>query len=282
MPHTVAGSLPWSVSLRTGSSPRQINQRSVARSRGQWRRRAPVIAEDLFRDVLVRERKRADRFDESFVLVLVSLKPKPAESSNWISLIDALHTVKRDTDVLGWFERGSVLGLIVSEIDSSDTSFARGVESRVKQAIAARLDVDARSDVSIKLYRHVGQTPGEPQTDETASFLRELHASRGDRVRGALKRGLDVAVGATLLVLVAPLFLLIAALVKHLAGPGLLPAGPCRRVWQAFTMLKFRTMQVNNDHAIHKEFVSQLIKGTVPAGGDTAASALQDCRTIPA
>ncbi len=272
MPHTVAGSLPWSVSLRTGSSPRQINERSVARSRGQWRRRALVIAEDLFRDVLVRERKRAERFDESFVLVLVSLKLTPAES-NWTSLIDALHTVKRDTDVLGWFERGSVLGLIVSQTDSSDTSFARGVESRVKQAITARLDVDARSDVSIRLYRHVGQTPGEPQTDETASFLRELHASRGDRVRDVLKRGLDVALSAALLLLVAPLFLLIAGLVKLFSpGPVFFRQVRVGEYGKPFTMLKFRTMHVNNDQTIHKAFVSQLIKGTMPAGGDTTAT----------
>ena len=273
MPHTVAGSLPWSVSLRTGSSPRQINERSVARSRGQWRRRALVIAEDLFRDVLVRERKRAERFDESLVLVLVSLKLTPAESSNWTSLIDALHTVKRDTDVLGWFERGSVLGLIVSQTDSSDRSFARGVESRVKQAITARLDVDARSDVSIRLYRHVGQTPGEPQTDETASFLRELQASRGDRVRDVLKRGLDVALSAALLLLVAPLFLLIAGLVKLFSpGPVFFRQIRVGEYGKPFTMLKFRTMHVNNDQTIHKAFVSQLIKGTVPAGGDTTAT----------
>ena len=273
MPDTLAGSLPWSVSLRTGSSPRQINERSVSRSRGQWRRRALVIAEDLFRDVLIRERRRADRFDESFVLVLVSPKLKPAESPNWTSLIDALHTVKRDTDVLGWFERGSVLGLIVSEIDSSDSSFAHEVESRVKQAIAARLDVDARSDVSIRLYRHVGQTPGEPQTDEAASFLRELHASRGDRVRGALKRSLDVAGSATLLVFVAPLFLLIAGLVKLFSpGPVFFRQVRVGEYGKPFTMLKFRTMQVNNDQTIHKEFVSQLIKGTVPTSGDTTAT----------
>jgi exopolysaccharide biosynthesis polyprenyl glycosylphosphotransferase len=232
-----------------------------------------VIAPDLFRDVLIREQKRADRFDESLVLVLVTLKEEATESSNWISLIDALHAIKRETDVLGWFERGSVLGLMLPGIDATDTSFAREVESQVKQAIATRLDVDARSDVSIRLYRHVGQTPGEPQADETASFLRELRATRADRVRGALKRVLDVVGSATLLLLVAPLFLLIAGLVKLLSpGPVFFRQVRVGEYGKPFTMLKFRTMHVNNDQTIHKEFVSQLIKGTVPASGDTSAT----------
>ena len=271
MSDTVAESLPWSVSLRTGASPRHVNKRS-ARSRGQWRRRALVIAEDLFRDVLIRERKRADRFDESFVLVLVSLKRETVEP-NWIPLIDALHTVKRDTDVLGWFESKSVIGLIVPEINPSDTSFARDIESRVKQAIATRIDVDPRSDVSMRLYRYVGQTPGESEADEATSFLREVHVSTGDRVRSALKRGLDVAGSATLLLLVAPILLVIAALVKLFSpGPVFFRQVRVGEYGKPFTMFKFRTMRVNNDATIHKEFVSQLIKGTVPGTGNTAAS----------
>ena len=269
MSDTVAESLPWSVSLRTGASRRHVNKRS-ARSRGQWRRRALVIAEDLFRDVLIRERKRADRFDESFVLVLVTLKCETAES-NWISLIDALHTVKRDTDVLGWFESKSVIGLIVPEINPSDTSFARDIESRVKQAIATRIDVDPRSDVSMRLYRYVGQTPGESEADEATSFLREV--SKGDRVRSALKSGLDVAGSATLLLLVAPILLVIAALVKLFSpGPVFFRQVRVGEYGKPFTMFKFRTMRVNNDATIHKEFVSQLIKGTVPGSGNTTAS----------
>jgi exopolysaccharide biosynthesis polyprenyl glycosylphosphotransferase len=232
-----------------------------------------VVSSDLFRDVLIRQRKRADRFDESFVLVLVTLKHETPESANWKWLIDALHGLKRDTDVLGWFENGSVLGLMAPDIDASDATFTREVESRVKQAIMSGLDVDTRSSVSIRVYRHVGQTPGTPQADETASFLRELHASRAARVRGVLKRGLDVAGSGVLLLLVGPVFLLIAALVKLFSpGPVFFRQVRVGEYGKPFTMLKFRTMHVNNDQTIHKEFVSQLIKGTVPANGDDSAT----------
>jgi lipopolysaccharide/colanic/teichoic acid biosynthesis glycosyltransferase len=51
-----------------------------------------------------------------------------------------------------------------------------------------------------------------------------------------------------------------------------------------FTMLKFRTMHVNNDSAIHKEFVSKLIKGATPVGGDGGNAAFKivnDPRVTP-
>jgi hypothetical protein len=101
----VAVSPPSAVSLRRKPAPRALNDRPVTRSRGRWDGRPLVLSEEIFRDVVMRERKRADRFDQSFLLVLVALKPgRTAEPSSWASVIDAVYSAKRDTDVLGWFE----------------------------------------------------------------------------------------------------------------------------------------------------------------------------------
>jgi lipopolysaccharide/colanic/teichoic acid biosynthesis glycosyltransferase len=232
-----------------------------------------VVGEELFRDALERERKRADRFDQPFVLVLVTLKNRrTADGSTWLAVIESLHAAKRDTDVLGWFERGSVLGLIVPEMEQSGASFTREVESRVSVALAARLDVEARSDLSIRLHRHAGAKPAD-LSQETEAVFRNARQSTRARVLNALKRTLDITVAAGLLVALAPLFLLIAALVK-LKSPGPVFFRQVRvgEFGKPFTMLKFRTMRVNNDHAIHKEFVSKLISGSTPSGGDTAST----------
>src|ERR1044071_6705258 len=69
--------------------------------------RPHVIDASLFRDALTKERKRAERFDQPFMLVLVSAKPGvAAESANWLPAIEALQSITGETDVLGWFERG--------------------------------------------------------------------------------------------------------------------------------------------------------------------------------
>jgi exopolysaccharide biosynthesis polyprenyl glycosylphosphotransferase len=227
-----------------------------------------VIGERLFRDALMRERKRADRFDQPFMIVLVGAAPgREGESLSWFPVIEALSAAKRDTDVLGWFEQRAVLGLIVPEIESSGEAFVREVESRVELALSACLDAEARADFSIQLHRHVGPKPQERQEE---SFLsQDLHRPLRSKIRAGLKRALDVTATALLLALASPLFLAISLLVKLKSpGPVFFRQDRIGQFGKPFTMLKFRTMHVNNDHAIHKEFVSQLIKGVSPQGGD--------------
>jgi lipopolysaccharide/colanic/teichoic acid biosynthesis glycosyltransferase len=91
---------------------------------------------------------------------------------------------------------------------------------------------------------------------------------------------------AALLVVVSPLFLLIALLVKFKSpGPVFFRQSRVGQHGKPFTMLKFRTMMVHADDAIHKQFVSQLIKGAAPTGGDpskeTPFKIVNDPRVTP-
>jgi exopolysaccharide biosynthesis polyprenyl glycosylphosphotransferase len=199
-------------------------------------------------------------------------------------VIDSLHAAKRDTDVLGWFQNESVLGLIVPEIETSEVSCLREVESRISLALATRLDVDARADFSVRLHRHAGPTSAarEPNLEP---LLRDAHLSARVRALGVLKRVLDFSASAALLLFISPLFLLISALVKLKSpGPIFFRQERVGESGRPFTMLKFRTMHVNNDEAIHKEFVSKLIQGAAPNGGDgadTAFKIVNDPRVTP-
>jgi len=88
-------------------------------------------------------------------------------------------------------------------------------------------------------------------------------ADAGRRTRDRIKRGVDVAGALTLLLLLSPVFLLIAALLK-LTSPGSLLFRQ-ERVGQwakPFTMLKFRTMRVNADTRLHHEFVTRFIRSS--------------------
>ena len=99
-------------------------------------------------------------------------------------------------------------------------------------------------------------------------MLGDLSTSVRVRARTALKRVLDVTASGVLLALLSPLFLLIAALIKLKSpGPVFFKQARVGEFGKPFMMLKFRTMRVNADNAIHKAFVSQLIKGTAPDGG---------------
>src|SRR5215208_6560649 len=250
MSRATADPLASSTSLHKTRTHNRMEGRSRVRPSGRWRGRPVVVGQSLFRDALTRERKRADRFDEPFVLVLVARKPdRVAESSLWLSVVEALAAAKRDTDVLGWFDYGSVLGLIVPETEACDASFTLEIESRVQVALAARLDAELRSDFLLRLHRHVGPRPSSSTAPaDAAPILGDLSPSLRVRTRTAVKRVLDVTAAGVLLALLSPLFLLIAALVKLKSpGPVFFKQARVGEFGKPFMMLKFRSMRMNAD-----------------------------------
>ena len=77
-----------------------------------------------------------------------------------------------------------------------------------------------------------------------------------------MKRCMDITGSLSAIVLGAPVFLAIAALIKLTSkGPVLFRQERVGQYGRKFTFLKFRSMYVNNDHAIHREYVKSLIAG---------------------
>jgi exopolysaccharide biosynthesis polyprenyl glycosylphosphotransferase len=81
-------------------------------------------------------------------------------------------------------------------------------------------------------------------------------------VQGRVKRMVDVVLAVVGLLVSAPLFLVIALLVKR-SGPGPVFYVQERlgRDGRPFRFYKFRTMQHNSDDAIHREFAAMFING---------------------
>jgi len=68
--------------------------------------------------------------------------------------------------------------------------------------------------------------------------------------------------GALLLILFAPIFLLIAAAVKFSSkGPVFFQQKRLGQYGEPFVFLKFRSMYVGNDASVHREYVKKLISG---------------------
>ena len=251
---------------------RRLESVTIAPRNQQSRTGPPLISADLFRGVLVRERKRADRSNQPLALVVVTLQA-PAEAGSvpiWRAVVDALAAAKRETDVLGWFEHDKAIGLILPEIPASNPAFPRDLHDRVRREFSWRLDAQSASRVAIRLHIHPGSKAAE------AEGLRPVdpilgRAFRGDKRRtrcDAAKRALDLALSLTLLAILSPLFLMIAALVKLTsAGPVFFRQERVGQLMKPFMMLKFRTMDVNTDHAIHHQFVSSFIKSGGHAAG---------------
>jgi lipopolysaccharide/colanic/teichoic acid biosynthesis glycosyltransferase len=108
---------------------------------------------------------------------------------------------------------------------------------------------------------------------------------RKPAIGDAVKRVLDILGSAALLLWLAPVFAVIAALVKLKSpGPILFRQQRVGRNMKPFKMLKFRTMHVNADPALHRAFVSEFITSSQtsrPNDGSAVFKLVADPRITP-
>ena len=223
--------------------------------------------------MLVREWRRAERFTEPFVLLLVELvevegRPQSVSEAQpvWTRAIAALAASTRHTDVMGWFEGGTVLGVILTEIPQSEAATAE-LANLLRRQLAKRLEADVLDRLTLRLHAHAHarQESGGPEGPRPADpLLLELCAPRNPSpVREAIKRGLDILGSLALLTVLSPLFLLIAILVKLKSpGPVFFRQDRIGQGAKPFTMFKFRTMHVDADRSLHHEFVTRFIQSS--------------------
>lgn len=234
--------------------------------------------EGLFRRLLVRERKRADRLNQPLaVLVLAAEDLRPAAASSiWTNAIEAVARV-RETDVAGWLDYDSRIGIILYDLPALDPVYARELEVRIRRELARRLPSDVVARFSIALHIH-SSAPHTPCDHDQVTEPR-----RG--IGTAIKRSLDILGSAALLLLLVPVLAVIAGLVKLKSpGPILFRQVRVGRNMKPFKMLKFRTMHVNADPALHRAFVSEFIASSHkshPEDGAAVFKLVADPRITP-
>lgn len=175
-------------------------------------------------------------------------------------LVSAIFATRRDTDVVGWFKKRQTLGIILP-------ADARQHHTRNTELFRT-LEAQAARGFSIQLYVHPASDTSNPCPQAFDPLLAPtLHEMRPRRYN-AVKRLLDLTLSLMLLILLAPVFGVVAALVKLTSrGPVLFKQQRVGHRMRPFVMLKFRTMEVNAPAAIHQEFVSAFITGR--QSGDT-------------
>jgi lipopolysaccharide/colanic/teichoic acid biosynthesis glycosyltransferase len=223
--------------------------------------------EHLFRATLIAERKRADRSNQALGLLVVALQDADAADSPalWAGVIVALEAVIRGVDVLGWFQSRKAIGVILPELRGPSVN-SGDLEARVRRELSRRLPEDANGQLTIQFHLHDTNRPAHIARPNPVdlSLFPELQTDRKRHpIYDALKRALDIAGSLTLLLLLSPVFLIVALAVKATSpGPVIYRQPRIGRMMKPFTMLKFRSMHVNADAHAHVEFVSWFINGT--------------------
>ncbi len=222
--------------------------------------------EEAFNRILELERKRSERSKRPFMLMLLSLEGIPGgEEGDSVraKIFSCLEAAKRDIDVLGWYRYDSIAGIIFTELSGAgDGAISETIVKRVRSNFAGSLGADEIKKIVINIYFFPEKIEPEGWSDRLTLYPDIKNRLRSDKHKLFLKRVIDVAGALFALVISAPLFAVIAPLIK-LGSKG--PVFFCqKRVGQygrTFTFLKFRSMYADNDPSIHKEYVAKLIRG---------------------
>lgn len=239
--------------------------------------REQIIPEESFHSMVTLERRRAERSRRPFVLMLLDaaavLEDKNAD--RFISrVISVLLKSTRETDLVGWYENGSMLGVIFTEISlQSENPITAILHSKISSALHDELTREVASRLAITVHLFP-ESPGQDASEPAANTKFYPDLSKGQvkkRLPLAIKRMIDAAGSALLLIILSPLLAAIAIAIKLTSkGPVIFQQERFGQFGSRFNCLKFRTMYANNDPKVHQEYIRRFIAGQ--ADGDNRES----------
>ena len=245
--------------------------------------------EEYFVDALVRERKRTGRTCKSLWLMLVdidAIQDSHIKKQITRKMSEVLALLTRDTDIKGWYRQNAVLGVIFTETNGVDPGLLR---KKIEAGICRAVPPWHRELIALRF--HVFPEHGE-KAQAVASADLTLYPDmerekRSRRVSFALKRTLDIVGSVAGLILFSPLFVVIPLAIKCSSkGPVLFRQERVGQFGKRFQFLKFRSMQVNNDASVHRDYLAKFIKGKAGAeeGGNSGTKVYKltnDSRVTP-
>jgi lipopolysaccharide/colanic/teichoic acid biosynthesis glycosyltransferase len=222
--------------------------------------------EEIFRRMIAVERKRTERSKAPFLLMLlevISGEGQRKDRKTLDQIAAALLTSSRDTDLIGWYKDQQIVGAMFTGLVLQDKRMLLDTFlSKVTGSLREELTAEQFNQVSISFHLFPDDwdhdKPGRPSN---AALYPDLTShDKGRRSLLLIKRALDVLGSASLLLIFSPVFLAIALAVKASSkGPVFFRQQRVGRYGKTFTFLKFRSMYVDNDASVHKEFVTRMI-----------------------
>ncbi len=244
------------------------------------RRRAigSIHSLENFRVLLDRERARAERSGQEFSLVVFDASRQNGTAVACLrDLARELSSRVRATDEIGWFSDKSVgVFLPATSVDGA-WIFADDVSARINRRIPSlERTVYTYPTKWIDAGSGSGDVrrPRVPAADSGTESSVMMHD--GGRSIESLetvltrpipvwKRTLDIVGSIAALVVLSPVFLVVAAFIKIVSpGPVFYTQKRVGYLGKTFRFWKFRTMHVNNDASGHQNYLSSLIKGDAP------------------
>lgn len=226
--------------------------------------RPEILDKDAFLRALTLERKRTERSGTPFLLMCVELTGSRSTDANLLkAAIKSIRSAARDTDIVGWYDEGKMAAAIYTGMTQEDRASSEvSISQRLISALSTELvgfDPGALK-ISFHIFpdQWVGTARGE--VPDLIMYPDAIFSAPQRRSRLVAKRIMDIFGSLLLITVFSPLLLMIAmAVMLSSDGPILFRQSRVGRQGRLFTFLKFRSMYVNSDTAVHQQYIRNLI-----------------------
>lgn len=116
-----------------------------------WQVQDGIWSEEVFLFLLTLEQRRSKRSNNPFVLIILNAMTSRSTAPNILLLaMPAITSAIRETDLIGWIEKPSVLGIIFTHVDSAlrkpntailETKLEMALQGKLGREIAARVAI---------------------------------------------------------------------------------------------------------------------------------------------
>ena len=111
-----------------------------------------VLSEESFHRMISLERRRSERSQRPFVLLLIETGHGDNQGRVLLDVLFALQGATRETDVTGWYRANSVVGVMFTEIDLDNNAVLSTILSRIGAILRDQLDTDQFSRIKFSFH----------------------------------------------------------------------------------------------------------------------------------
>jgi len=222
--------------------------------------------EDYFQEALRIERKRSERSGKPFLLMLVDIKRLINGKNGKIifrKIISQLNLYTRETDIKGWHINKSEIGVIFTEIGGQDKDFIfERITHRVQDSLFFIIESKYFHEIklSLKWFSNESNDEENNYTPDPVFYPDIVEKALHKVFFLFTKRIIDIIGSISALIVFSPLFILIPILIKlDSRGPVFFRQERLGLFGKKFAFLKYRSMRVDNDDSLHREYIKNLI-----------------------
>lgn len=215
-----------------------------------------VLGKRHFLKQMEREKLRTDRSKAPLSIVLFRLDASRREDFGGVEgLFRLLHHSKRETDTLGYL-REDLVALLLPDTDEQGTQgFLRKIGTRIERLRVSTISGTYPDQLFDQLLT-------EPRDLSRLPFFVVGNLRHRTEYGYSLKRAVDIVGAVAGILLLSPVMLITAiAVALDSRGPIVFRQTRVGKGGVPFVFYKFRSMFVNADDRIHREFVTKLIQG---------------------